>query len=242
MFRSTSFPNFGVSSYKFDFGSVLPVIVDLRSGACKPSWVPPPRPYRRRGMSHNPSELEVARSEAAAAAAAYAAATGEDSAIPPSVAAAIAKQDEMQADLLEFEDKTDRRTLAPWDGVAPPGTRQLHVQADVHSAIEDRDQERVSVRGTVIRDRVLTQAEDVDGITVEASPQRSGQAPPEEQLPRGDSRTRDNPQLNPFTPEWFTQLIGAAVSAAATAVASTPRPPAPVSSTPAPRRLNEQGS
>ena len=49
--------------------------------------------------------------------------------------------------------------------------------------------------------------------------------------------------LNPFTPEWFTQLIGAAVSAAATAVAQSSQPPScspAAAATSAPRRLNER--
>ena len=59
----------------------------------------------------------------------------------------------------------------------------------------------------------------------------------------------DAPQLNPFTPEWFAQLVGAAANAAATAAATavaTSRPPPAASlplapsSAPAPRRLNER--
>ena len=48
------------------------------------------------------------------------------------------------------------------------------------------------------------------------------------------------PQLNPFTPEWFQQMIGAAVSAAATAVANSARPAPSTSPSSAPRRLNDR--
>ena len=57
----------------------------------------------------------------------------------------------------------------------------------------------------------------------------------------------DLPQLNPFTPEWFTQVIGAAASAAATAaatadVAGAARLPAPnpIPNPLVPRRLNDR--
>ena len=55
----------------------------------------------------------------------------------------------------------------------------------------------------------------------------------------------DQPQLNPFTPEWFAQVIGAAATAAATAVANSSRQPTlstppTTSSSSAPRRLNER--
>ena len=51
-----------------------------------------------------------------------------------------------------------------------------------------------------------------------------------------------HPPLNPFTPEWFAQVIGAAASAAATAVANTSRAPvAAASPNPhVPRRLNDR--
>ena len=50
--------------------------------------------------------------------------------------------------------------------------------------------------------------------------------PPSTDLPSATG----NPQLNPFTPEWFAQIIGAEASAAATAAvrADRPRNPAPV--------------
>ena len=53
------------------------------------------------------------------------------------------------------------------------------------------------------------------------------------------------PQLNPFTPEWFAQIIGAAASAAATAAtaastAAASRPSATPANPTVPRRLNER--
>ena len=65
--------------------------------------------------------------------------------------------------------------------------------------------------------------------------------PPSTDLPSATG----NPQLNPFTPEWFAQIIGAAASAAATAAvrADRPRNPAPVpvpAAAPPPRQLNER--
>ena len=55
-------------------------------------------------------------------------------------------------------------------------------------------------------------------------------------------QTTKHPLLNPFTPEWFAQVIGAAASAAATAVANTSRAPvAAASPNPhVPRRLNDR--
>ena len=58
-----------------------------------------------------------------------------------------------------------------------------------------------------------------------------------------DADTPSHPQLNPFTPEWFAQMITAAATAAATAVAGSTRPPPPPptsSGSSAPRRLNER--
>ena len=54
--------------------------------------------------------------------------------------------------------------------------------------------------------------------------------------------TGNHPPINPFTPEWFAQIIGAAATAAATAVANTPRPatPSPAAPSSTPRRLNDR--
>ena len=54
-----------------------------------------------------------------------------------------------------------------------------------------------------------------------------------------------HPQLNPFTPEWFAQLVGAAASAAASAAAKaavegSKRAPAPQPDPAVPRRLNDR--
>ena len=54
---------------------------------------------------------------------------------------------------------------------------------------------------------------------------------------------RDSPQLNPFTPEWFAQVIGAAASSAATAAAQAvagSQRQAPPANPAAPRRLNDR--
>ena len=50
----------------------------------------------------------------------------------------------------------------------------------------------------------------------------------------------NHPPLNPFTPEWFAQVIGAAATAVATAVANTPHPPPVAHNSSAPRRLNNR--
>ena len=53
--------------------------------------------------------------------------------------------------------------------------------------------------------------------------------------------THHHPQLNPFTHEWFAQLVNTAASAAATAVANSARaPPAPTSDPTVPRLLNDR--
>ena len=76
--------------------------------------------------------------------------------------------------------------------------------------------------------------EDVDGISLAGD--AVSDVPP--------TRSGDHPQINPFTPEWFTQLIGATVTAAISANNSAPRqqqqqqPPAVDPC--APRRLNDR--
>ena len=71
-----------------------------------------------------------------------------------------------------------------------------------------------------------------------------GNARDDDRISLAGSDATDNPQLNPFTPECFAQIIGAAATAAATAVASSNRPtslsPPPAASHVTPRRLNER--
>ena len=84
-----------------------------------------------------------------------------------------------------------------WDGDIPPGRR-----ADVSAREEEQAREHVY---TETRRSLFT------GGRAEGVGDASGVAPP---------AAGDLPQLNPFTPEWFAQIIGAAATAAATAVAS----------------------
>ena len=72
-------------------------------------------------------------------------------------------------------------------------------------------------------------ADDADKISVAGSV--SDVTPP--------PQTANHPQLNPFTPEWFAQVIGAAATAPATALENTSHPQPALDSV-APRRLNDR--
>ena len=128
-----------------------------------------------------------------------------------------------------------------WNGDQPPGRR---IQADVHT--ERRQEQHINV--TTRRDRKFIND---DGITEEAA-----RAADEDKISVAGSvsdvspppNAGQHPQLNPFTLEWFAQVIGAAASAAATAAVKAATSTSKLSSdtspasTPfsAPRRLNER--
>ena len=153
-------------------------------------------------------------------------ATGAQSSIPPSVAAAAASAAAAntggEADLL------GNLASGTWEGHAPPpgAPTKVSIEVDIHSANEEEDR-FANVNTRRGRGRSTTGAADAtDGV------------------PAAGTSSSTHPQLNPFTPEWFAQIIGAAATAAATAVANSPRqqavpPPAP-SNPAAPRRLNER--
>ena len=232
--------------------SAFLAILDLRSGKQKSSWVPPPRPYRHRDMVvHTPTKLEVLRQTAAERRAA-----NGDGAVPPSVAAAAdaaarsvgdaatASTPAVVGDLMGDPDAdlpADHplaQDFAAWNGNVPPG---IEVRAEVH----ERGQEQqvnsnvTTRRGFAATDGLTAdRVADDDKISVAGSVSDVTPPPNSSQLP----------QLNPFTPEWFAQLVGTAASAAASAAvqamaSSTPSRPAPApAATPAaaPRRLNER--
>ena len=189
---------------------VLPTfILDLRSGSHKSPSVPPPRPYHRKKMVvHSPKK--DARQPAGAVGGA-ASGTHDDPVVPPSVRAAAtsaATSQQFEADLLG----------ATGGGPASSGAK-IEVQADVHA-----------VEGEEIRRQDNGLTPDSDTISVAGSVPDAPPPPP----PSNSS----HPQLNPFTPEWFERMIGAAATAAATAAiassaATSPRPPpsAPPSNT-----------
>ena len=124
-----------------------------------------------------------------------------------------------------------------WDGNNPPGSQTA--QVEINAVRED---DNVTTRTTLRQDQLTKRTnpdakdEDVDRISVASV---SDVTPP----PRTDPGP-NFPPLNPFTPEWFAQIIGAAATAAATAVANTPRqspsssPSLPSSDSSGPRRLN----
>ena len=230
------------------------LILDLRSGAHKSPTVPPPRAYRKRTMVvHTPTKLEALRQSAAERRAA-----ASESEVPPSVAAAAAaaaaantadgavdtvavevRQDPSVDDLLSGGITHD---FDAWDGDLPPGARTGITRAEVHgSAIEDEHANVTTRKGKVhFGGDKKNENEDclpdaADKISVAGSVSDVTPPPPPSQP--------NFPPINPFTPEWFAQLVGAAATAAATAVANgangPPRHQQPSSSA-APRRLNER--
>ena len=147
--------------------------------------------------------------------AAAAAAPGRN-VVPPSVLAA--SQAVETADLLGGA----QGGLDAWNGDVPPA----RTQAVVHPPAKEEQK-------VIKQDNVLPQAGGVapDNVTPDLGGLNlGGGAPPQDGLPG----------LNPFTPEWFAQIIGAAATAAATAVASSSRTPPPVVNPAAPRRLNDR--
>ena len=113
-----------------------------------------------------------------------------------------------------------------WTGVNPPGTQ---TRADIHATGEE---ESVNTnKESFFGAGGLTSRADEDKISV-ADSVSDVAPPPPSGIPAG---------LNPFTPEWFEQMISAAATAAATAVASSSRAPAPPSvNQTTPRRLNDR--
>ena len=144
-----------------------------------------------------------------------------DSGVPPSVQQAVLDAQSRDAaastPLLGGLGTAD---INLWDA-----TGALAVQAEVHAT--PGEEENVNLGLATGRNNITADAkvEDPDKITVADDVQ----APPPPHTPQQQAGL---PQLNPFTPEWFQQLIGSAVTAAATAVANTPRPPPAASPAP----------
>ena len=111
-----------------------------------------------------------------------------------------------------------------WNGDIPPGQQ---IQAEIHSEKEDGVSANVTVRRNKEPDLTKNEEDKISVVSNVTPPPAPGAVPP---------------GLNPFTPEWFAQVIGAAATAAATAVANSARPPTPAPSPnpAAPRRLNDR--
>ena len=191
---------------------------------------------------HTPSKLDVLRQTAAERRAA-----NGDGTVPPSVAAAAASGTVDTAtaaapapvgavgDLMGGD-------FAQWTDTVQPS---IEVDAEVHENEQDREQINSNVttrrRGVTVSDGLTADshgAADEDKISIAGSV--SDVTPPPPPPPASGQFS----QLNPFTPEWFAQLVGTAASAAASAAVQAmsskqPSRPSPVSSS-APRRLNER--
>ena len=142
-----------------------------------------------------------------------------DHEIPPAVLAAAAA--ERAGALGNLQPAAAAAALPPAEeDLLGLNDAQVLAQVEVHAEREDGDvrADRERVRGN------LTDANVRDDDRISAAGSEAG----------------DNPQLNPFTPEWFAQIIGAAATAAATAVATSSRSPSSSSTPTAPRRLNER--
>ena len=207
---------------------------------------------------HTPSKLDTLRQAAAERRAAGTAG------VPPSVLAAAQATEASSStsdptvsapllgDLLTPAPASqERHDFDIWDGVNPPGLHpgaaSIETQADVHRSGEEEESQHdnVTVRRVRIQDGLTDAAggldakpaDNADGISVAGSVSDVTPPPPP---------TPHHPQLNPFTPEWFAQLVSTAATAAATAVANSARPqsvppvPHPVPNPVAPRRLNDR--
>ena len=171
-------------------------------------------------------------------------ASRKDTSVPPSVAAAAAAaagtsaRVEAEADLLGVLDNAERSLVEEFDTLSGvhPNPSSIEVQAEVHSGTEDnQDQPGVNVSKNDVKNQILTAARD------DAERISSADAPAGTPGATAASGSSDHSPPNPFTPEWFAQIIGAAATAAATAVATSSRPTPPSHApTPAPRRLNER--
>ena len=164
---------------------------------------------------HSPDAFEAKKAAAAAAAANRGrdvgdVAAGAAAGVPPSVLAASAQPPstsvsrEEEADLLGDDEQAIVHDFAAWNGDQPPGSNR----AEVHGGVE-KEREDVGVntsrRGQRLNDGLTSHVDD-DKISVSGS------------IHGVPSPATD--QLNPFTPEWFAQIIGAAANAAATAAAT----------------------
>ena len=216
-----------------------PCTLDLRSGARKAVEVPPPRPYRRRRdmVVHSPKNFEVhPHSTASDATAAQqppttavpvtstAVTTSSAGSVPASVlaassAAAAATTSAASGSLLGAS--SVHHDFDEWDGDFPPGSLRFGRDDQANST------SRIKRSGGLTRDEV-----DPDRISLAGSVQ-------DDPTPPTSSAAGNHAQPNPFTPEWFAQVIGAAATAAATAVASSSRRQAPADPS-LPRRLNER--
>ena len=193
---------------------------------------------------HSPNQFQVQRTAAAAAAAATAAAGAPADAatlqpdVPPSVRAAADAAANAAAVRSSIEDVAEEVDLLgggqdfdTWTGEVASGRS---IEADVHAA-KDEINANVTTRrvhsDSKMQDPTSRLDEDKISVVSDVTP-----PPPPGTLPSG---------LNPFTPEWFAQLVGAAASSAASAAASavassvrqSSQQPAPA---PAGRRLNER--
>ena len=165
------------------------------------------------------------------------AAGGQRQTVPPSVlaaATAAASSPPVEADLLgDLEDDAEisREEFDAWDGDLPHGSK-IEVQADVHA---EREDELVSRRNGGISGGGRGTSPDPDRIAAADAAQETSPPP-------------SKPQLNPFTPEWFEKIIGAAAAAAgaaasaavASSAAASTRPQPRSTPSDAPRRLNER--
>ena len=184
---------------------------------------------------HSPDKFEVKRAEAIAAQ--HAGNAGAAGNVPPAVLAAGAAANATPAHEVDTEDllggATTVHDFAAWTDGRPPDRTQV----DVHSERDGGDT-NVNVNVTTRRGQTLApdiHASDEDKISVAGSV--SDVTPPP------GAGSHPNPQLNPFTPEWFAQLVGAAANAAATAAATAvagSQRPAPPPNPAAPRRLNDR--
>ena len=209
--------------------------LDLRSGARKSPTVPPPRQYIRKQPAmvvHTPTKLDVLRQTAAERRARDA----ED--VPPSVQAAAqdAAVDGAGAALPTQEGgvvapagtEDNINVLQEEDLVLPTGT----------GLTADDDE-----RGAHVDAEVIVRAPDNDQGHPPPPPGGLGD-PQDDVRAAGGVHPPPPAGLNPFTPEWFAQIIGAAAAAAgAAATAATTaasRAPSPGAAAAAPRRLNDR--
>ena len=238
-------PSYVYVACVYAYVAVLPSFstLDLRSGHRKTPTVPPPR-SRRAMVVHSPNQFEVQRTAAAAAAVAAANAQGppdEQVQRPADVLAVSNAAANASAVRSAIEDVSEEADLLGggqdfdvWTGGVATGRS---IEADVHAA-GDRINSNVTTR-RVNHDNKLPEPtskaeEDKISVVSDVTP-----PPPPGSIPQG---------LNPFTPEWFAQLVGAAASsaasAAASAVASSVRQsnqvPAAAPNSTAPRRLNDR--
>ena len=192
---------------------------------------------------HTPTKLEVLRQTAAER---RAAADGD---VPPSVAAAAAVSiedtetvdaavgavDEEVGGVDRPADDPLAHEFAAWNGNVPPG---IEVDAVVHAATGQEQHVNVTTRKKYTEAFTGGQGDAAKSAEEDKISVVSDVTPP----PPPSGQAGNHPQINPFTQEWFANLIGAAASAAAHAAVAAPRPaaPAPPPPTTVPRRLNER--